>query len=359
MPHLSTDHRREISPFEFFPGWFFYTPVLLQSLWQALQYKDFRLPLIANPTIRLSGMVGESKHEILSLAGTEAQRWIEPYIVLNRTAATVEEQVSTATARMAEANLTFPVVAKPDLGCRGAGVKLINHIDQLHNYIREFPPGARFLLQQKAPYQAEAGIFYVRYPGEPRGNILSITLKYSPSVTGDGIHCLKTLIETHPRAGQLSHLYLSRHKKRLHEVLPAGETFRLAFAGSHSRGAIFRDGNQYITRALTRKMDEILADVDGYYYGRLDIKFRDIRQLMAGKDFSILELNGASSEAAHIWDRNTPLREIFSTLLKQYRILFEIGARQKQRGHQPPSLRSLIRAWQTERQLTRSYPSTD
>lgn len=106
-------------------------------------------------------------------------------------------------------------------------------------------------------------------------------------------------------------------------------------------------------------MDEILADVDGYYYGRLDIKFRDIRQLMVGKDFSILELNGASSEAAHIWDRNTPLREIFSTLLKQYRILFEIGARQKQRGHQPPSLRSLIRAWQTERQLTRSYPSTD
>ncbi len=84
-----------------------------------------------------------------------------------------------------------------------------------------------------------------------------------------------------------------------------------------------------------------------------------MHSLMNGEDFTILEVNGASSEAGHIWDRNTPLREIFSTLLLQYRILFDIGAQQKQRGHQPPSFKSLFTAWQEERRLVQQYPTTD
>jgi len=80
---------------------------------------------------------------------------------------------------------------------------------------------------------------------------------------------------------------------------------------------------------------------------------------MAGENFTILEVNGASSEAAHIWDSETPLLEIFSTLLLQYRLLFQIGAQQKKLGHRTPKIRELLRAWQTERQLVRQYPATD
>ncbi|MDW6004752.1 ATP-grasp domain-containing protein [Vibrio mangrovi] len=359
MPALEADTQRAVSPFEFLPGWLFYAPVVVQSLLLGVRYGDLRLPLVANPTIELSGMVGESKHDILSLAGPQAQKWIAPFITLTRTDEPVEEQTRQAQQTLTQAGLQFPLVAKPDLGCRGAGVRLINHPQQLQDYIAQFPQQARFLLQQKAPYQAEAGIFYVRYPGEKQGRIISVTLKYTPFVVGDGIHTLQELIDMNPRAGQLSHLYLPRHQHRLDWVVPQGEEFQLAFAGSHSRGSIFRDGNRYITKALTQRLDEILADVDGYYYGRLDIKFLDIHHLMAGTDFTILEINGASSEATHIWDRNTSLWEIVTTLLRQYRILFEIGARQKRRGYRPPSLRSLIRAWRTERRLTRHYPTTD
>lgn len=360
MPLLEEDGKRSISPYEFLPAWFFYTPVVIQSLLQGIRYGDLALPLIANPGIHLSGMVGESKHDILSLAGPTAKPWISPFITLTKQDdAAIEAQTEAALAALKEAKLAFPIVAKPDLGCRGVGVKLLQNESQLAQYITSFPDRARYLLQQKAPYQAEAGVFYVRQPDESKGKIISITLKYAPSVVGDGKQTLKQLIESSPRAGQLSHLYLPRHTDKLDWVPAQGEEFQLAFAGSHSRGSIFRDGNQYISSALTAKLDEVLGDVQGFYYGRLDIKFANIEQFMAGEEFTILEINGASSEAAHIWDRNTPLKDIFATLLKQYRLLFQIGAKQKKLGHKVPSLRTLIRAWRHEKSLTEQYPSTD
>ncbi|RBO85879.1 D-alanine--D-alanine ligase [Marinomonas aquiplantarum] len=359
MPILEGDSKRTISPYEFLPTWFFYTPVVLQSVFQGIYYRDFRLPLVANPSIKLSGMVGESKHDIMNLAGGLASMWIATYCVRKKDRSPIEQQLRAALEELKQRDIRFPLVAKPDLGCRGVGVKLLQSEDQLAEYIRSFPFEARFVLQEKAPYKAEAGVFYVRQPGQQKGEIFSITLKYSPSVVGDGRQTLKSLIESHPRAGKLRHLYLPRHQSILDWVPEADEEFQLAFAGSHSRGAIFRDGNQYITEALTRKLDLLLKDVKGYYYGRLDIKFDNLHDFMKGEKFTILELNGASSEAAHIWDRNASLRSIFSVLLKQYRLLYSIGAKQKKRGHRPPALRQLLAAWREEKQLTKEYPSTD
>ncbi len=359
MPALEEDSKRTISPYEFLPTWFFYTPVVLQSVLLGMYYRDFRLPLVANPSIKLSGMVGESKHDIMNLAGGLASVWIATYCVRKKNHWPLKQQLSAALDDLKQHDIRFPLVAKPDLGCRGVGVKLLQSEAQLTEYIQSFPIGARFVLQEKAPYKAEAGVFYVRQPGQQKGEIFSITLKYSPSVVGDGRQNLKSLIEGHPRAGKLRHLYLPRHQDMLDWVPESGEEFQLAFAGSHSRGAIFRDGNQYITEALTRKLDLLLKDVKGYYYGRLDIKFDNLHDFMEGEKFTILELNGASSEAAHIWDRNASLRSIFSVLLKQYRLLYSIGAKQKKRGHQPPSLRQLLAAWREEKKLTKEYPSTD
>lgn len=359
MPILEADTHRSISPYEFLPGWLFYTPVVIQSFFLGLKHFDFALPLIANPSIKLSGMVGESKHDILTLAGPVAEKWISPFITITTTSEPIHQQTQNAIDAMNQYQLAFPVVAKPDLGCRGVGVKLLQSPKQLTDYFSSFPVDARFLIQEKAPYFAEAGIFYVRYPNEKKGKIISITLKYSPLVVGDGISTLKQLIENDSRAGQLTHLYLPRHKEKLNTILEKGKEFQLAFAGSHSRGSIFRDGNQYITEQLAERLDHIFNDLKGFHYGRLDVKFKNINSLMKGDDFTILEINGASSEAAHIWDRNTPLKIIFSTLLLQYKILFEIGALQKQQGHHSPKIKELLAAWKEEKQLTLQYPPTD
>lgn len=140
MPLLvEAANERAISPFEFLPSWFCYAPVVVQSLLLGIYYRDLRLPLVANPTIYLSGMVGESKHDILSLAGDKARRWISPFITCTVNDLPLTEQVKTIEQRLHDADLRFPLVAKPDLGCRGVGVKLIQSQEQLSEYLRRFP----------------------------------------------------------------------------------------------------------------------------------------------------------------------------------------------------------------------------
>ena len=110
-------------------------------------------------------------------------------------------------------------------------------------------------------------------------------------------------------------------------MIPAGSPFRLVFSASHCRGAVFRNGGQLITAELTQALDRIFDDIPDFYYGRLDIKFRDVESLRAGRDLQIIEINGASSESIHIWDRQTGFLSAVKTLLQQYRTLFTLGLR--------------------------------
>lgn len=357
MPKLNSDGP-VTSWFEFWPSKLIYAPVFAYWLLQSIRYRSMTLPLLANPTIFLSGMVGESKSQILNLAGDYARQLIEPFVTINVTEK-IDAVLAQALTAMDEANLTFPIVAKPDQGCRGAGVKLLKDIQQLESYIEQFPRNQIFLLQRKADFVPEAGVFYIRHPEQAQGGIFSLTLKYTPYVIGDGVSTIEQLIERDERANQLRYLYLERHRECLASILPEGEKFALVFSGSHCRGSIFRNGEAYITEALRQKMDDILQDVDGFYYGRLDIKFRDIESFIQGENFSIVEINGASSEATHIWDNRSTLKDVYRALFYQYGTLFKIGQSHRKHGLQPPSMRTLIKAWRQDKKLVVSYPETD
>lgn len=357
MPKLQ-EVVRPLSFFEFWPGYLFYIPVVFQWLWLSMWHRGGSLPLIANPSIPLSGMVGEAKSDIYSIATGVARDKIAPWIVLEGGAYSTDG-LGKAVQQLQSSGLDFPLVAKPDMGCRGAGVQTLSNHAELARYLEVFPETGRIVLQKLVPYEAEAGVFYVRYPGSKTGEIISLTLKYPPYVTGDGVSTLRQLIEQDPRAGQLKHLYLRRHSEQLSDVLPKGQPFRLAFTGSHSRGCIFRDGREYITRELVESFDQVSDHLTEFYYGRFDIRFRDIDTLMTGRHYYILEVNGASSEAAHIWDCRSSLAEAFRVLLFQYRTLFRLGAINRRRGFSPPSLAELFKAWRREKRLVRHYPETE
>jgi hypothetical protein len=115
-------------------------------------------------------------------------------------------------------------------------------------------------LQRYVPHESEVGIFNCRKPGQPRGRLLSITLKYFPYVYGDGRSTLRELILA---------------DARLDQALARGEPPRLAFAGSHSRGAIFRNGTELATEAMLELFDEISKRLPEFYFGRFDIRFED------------------------------------------------------------------------------------
>jgi hypothetical protein len=161
---------------------------------------------------------------------------------------------------------------------------------------------------------------------------------------------LRELIEQDRRAGPLAHIYLPRHKDRLDMVLNAGEPFRIAFAGSHSRGTIFRNGSRFVTERMTDAFDAIAKDVREFYFGRFDVRFESIADLQAGRNFSIVEI---------IWDRNTTLREAYGALMRQYAAMWEIGAINAQRGFRPARARDLYRAYRDEAKLWPQYPLTE
>ncbi len=350
---------RVTSFFEFWPMWLFYMPVVLQWLILAIRYRSLSLPLIANPAIPLSGMVGVPKSAVFEQAGSQAQQKILPWCVYEVSKESVDQQVAVVRELLAAHELQFPLVGKPNIGCRGAGVKLLHDAPALAQYIARFPLGGQIQFQQLAPWEAEAGVFYTRYPDAAHGAITSLTLKYTPGVVGNGVATLGELVAADPRAGGLQHLYQQRHKAQWNSVLQAGEKFRLVFSASHCRGAVFRDASEHATEKLTRALDTLFADIPDYYYGRLDIKFKDIDSLRAGLEFAVIEINGASSESINIWDRNTSFFKAILTLLQQYHTLFKLGNANRRLGHTPPGILALYRAWRHENKLTKQYPTND
>ena len=236
MPELDMSGK-QTSAFEFWPTWVMYLPVVLQSLVLAVRHGSLTLPLIANPRLPLSGMVGIGKSRLLGQARGDCAQTILPWFLHTRTEAGLEYQVAQIERRLSTDGRSWPVVCKPDIGCRGNGVKLVDDVDQLQQALDCYPVGAKMMIQALASWEPEAGVFYVRQPEEANGRIISMALKYTPYVIGDGVSTLRQLIESDPRAGGLIHLYLSRHRQALNQIIAAGEPYRLVFSASHCRGA--------------------------------------------------------------------------------------------------------------------------
>lgn len=349
---------RLLSPFEFWPDWLFYAPVALQWAALALRYRSLTLPTAANPCIKAGGLVGESKTEILDLVQGEARALVAPYasfmVTGNRDA-----DLAAARGAMQGASLAFPLVAKPDLGCNGTGVRVVADLAELAAWLAAFPPGERAILQTLLTEEGEAGLFYIREPGAPAGRVTSITLKYAPEVVGDGVATLETLIRRDPRAGRLTHLYLPRLAARLAEVPPSGERVRLVFTGNHVKGAIFRDGGDHATPALAAAVERVARAIPGFHFGRFDVRFASIAALRQGEGFRIIEINGAGSEATHIWDPSTRLVDAYAAQFFHYHAAFMIGRANRARGHRPLGVRETLRLWRQQKRLMASYPMND
>jgi hypothetical protein len=360
MPPLDTAGP-PLSVYEFWPMQVFYLPVFAHVLWLMLRHRSVTLPTAANPSFPGGGLVGEEKSEVLRLLNDAVPEWVAPFVRVDRPRAggTPGTEAAAALAALHAAGLDLPVVAKPDLGCRGVGVRLVRSEDDLVRYIAGFPAGASIILQRYVPFEGEAGVFYARVPGEARGRIISLTLKYFPHVVGDGHTTLRDLILADPRAGRLPHLYLHRHADRLDRIVPLGEAVRLAFAGSHSRGTIFRDGTHLVTPALTERFDAIAKALPEFWFGRFDVRFERFTDVQAGHGFTIVELNGAGAESTHIWDRRTPLLRAWADLFRQNALLFAVGAANRRRGFRPSGIAAFWRRWRLEKRLTPQYPTTD
>ena len=322
---------------EFWPSWLFNLPVVVWVLVLAVRYRSLALFTLANPGIPDGGFVGESKSAILAHLPTE---WVMPWSVL--APGTVETRLGSLRQMMAERRWAFPLVFKPDVGQRGAAVRWISNEETARVYLMTVEGAVVVQVPHEGPF--EAGVFYVRDPTERYGRIVSITDKRFPVVTGDGGSTLAELVALHERFRVQARVFHARLADRWHQVPAAGERVALGRAGNHCQGTEFLDGQWLATPALERRVDSIAKHFPGFFFGRFDVRYHSREGFMAGQEFAIIELNGVTSEATHIYDPSASLLTGWATLMRHWSLAFAIGAKNRARGLRPASAGSLARA---------------
>ncbi|PWJ42971.1 ATP-grasp domain-containing protein [Sediminitomix flava] len=312
----------KIKAWEYWPWQVVYAPIFIYGTWLAIKARSAFFFSATNPGIQNGGLLGESKSAILKLI---PQDFIPKTLLFPS-----EIQLHTITESLEKENLFYPLIAKPDVGERGRWVEKIENEKELSDYLQQIQ--IPFLIQEYIDYPLEVGIFYYRFPSATKGSVSSIVVKELLSVQGDGKSTLQELILDSPRAFLQWETLKYKYAEELNLVLERGEQKVLESIGNHCRGTKFINGNDFITTELENSIDHIAQQIDGFYYGRFDLRCTSWEDLYAGKNIKIMELNGAKAEPAHIYHPNFPINKAYKTLFKHWNILGKISAENHKNG---------------------------
>nr|WP_299486289.1 D-alanine--D-alanine ligase [uncultured Allomuricauda sp.] len=313
----------KLTHWEYWPLWAIYYPLFPVWLYYSIKARSFFFFNASNPSMKNGGMAMESKMEIYKMI---PKQHIPQTVFISK-----DEQPEVALECVLNAEISFPFIAKPDIGMKAFGVDKIHNKDDFKHYFSKTPEN--FLVQELIPYSKEVGIFYVRKPGEKKGKITGIVSKEFLSVTGDGQSSILQLIKKDPR----SHLQLKVLQKRfgfkLNQVLNKDEEFILVPFGSHTRGAKFVDDTHRLNAGLLKVIDDICSKIEDFHYGRLDVLHNSLEDLSNGENFSIIEINGAGGEATHIYDPKHSLWFAWKEITRHWGMLNEISIINHKKGH--------------------------
>lgn len=308
---------------EYWPYWAYYYPLIPYFLYLAIRFRHTCFFSPANPGILTGGLGFESKYStLLKIPGEWTPKSIQAPAGLSR---------PVWTQKLASAGIGFPLIAKPDIGFRGFLVKKIRNPEELESYLAAYP--VDFILQEYVDFPMEFGILYHRFPASDKGEITSITLKEFLQVEGNGTATLRELIRAEPRAL----LQLERIEQSgaydLDSVPPKQEKISLGAIGNHSKGTRFINGMHLLDEQLLATFDRIASRIDGFFYGRFDLRAKSWDSLRTGTDFFILELNGVCSEPTHIYDQSkSTYWTALGSLFFHWNLVGRIGMANRKKG---------------------------
>jgi hypothetical protein len=301
-------------------------------------------------------MAGEGKLEYFRGMGPLARSVTADHCAVFNDGTATEASLQQA---IAAEGLAFPLVAKPDLGLCGYGVRLLADMAALRDYLAVFPQGETVVLQRYLPQEGEAGIFYARDPATDEGRVVGLALRYFPRVTGDGRSTVAELVAADVRARRIARSPRHRCSVPPDSVPAAGQQVRLATIGSTRVGGLYRNGASLVTPELVRAIDAVARDMPDFRFGRFDVRYESLRELAAGRGFTIMEVNGAGSEAIEAWDPDIGLVQGLRMVFAKQRLLFAIGAAQRKAGVRPIGLLELARLNRRQNRLVSRYPPSN
>lgn len=299
-----------------------YIPIYVVFIGLCIRVRSFFFFSASNPSILNGGFLMESKKAIYDIIPDVYY----PKTIFFET----ETDGNFVLQQLNRQDFHYPLIGKPDIGGRGRGVKKLNNDQDVLAYASA--SRLDFLIQEFVPLKNEAGIFYYRFPDRQTGCISGIVRKEFLTVTGDGHLTIRELCKKDKRYV----LQLKALEKQLgdgfNEVLAPGVKKELVPYGNHSRGAKFIDDSALIDAQLIKSIDNICRKVQGFYYGRLDIRYNTWEELKQGKNFSIIELNGAGSEPTHMYDPRHSLFFAWKEIIRHWVILLRISRQNHEKG---------------------------
>ena len=282
---------KKLFNWEYWPTPMFYIPNIPFAFYHAIKAKNLVFYTAVNPTIENSGIGTESKYKTMQLIPKEYL----PITIFHKANSSIE----TTLYKIKKLKISYPLIAKPDIGFRGFLVEKIENENELIKYLEKYP--IDILVQEFLTEKNECGIFYLRFPDDYRGKITSITLKEFLHIVGDGVHTIDELILLDKRAKNYIDVIKKNTMIPLDTILDKGLKVQLSEIGNHSKGTQFINGNHLISKKLEETITHLNKQVDGWFYGRIDIKYNSFEDLENG-NFKILELNGILAEPTHIYD---------------------------------------------------------
>ena len=319
---------------EYWPVYIFNIPVLGIWIWNAIKARDFFFFTLTNPGIETGGFFGESKSGILR----HIPDAFKPLTVLIKAPAN-EEALQKV---MQESGLSFPVIAKPEVGERGWLISRINSMDELIKYTRNHPIDT--ILQSYVELPLELSIMAYSMPDGSASAVTSICEKHFLQIKGDGRSSIGDLILAQDRAVLQFEKLRDHFGHRWHEILANGEIMILEPIGNHCRGTMFLDRNREIDEAITAQIVPLLRTMPGVFYGRFDMRVGSWQALREGRDIRVLEFNGTGSDPAHIYQPGYSLWKAYRDMAFHWHLMYLISRQNKGLGHPPVTFKKIISA---------------
>lgn len=314
--------------FEYWPFWLFYIPMYFYGIYLALKSRSAMYFSATNPGMKYSGVMGESKFKVLMSIPKEYR----PKTVFLSSST----PYSSIIEKIQEHQLSYPFIVKPDAGERGKDVEMINSEAELKKYLTG--KSSALNIQEFIDLDLEFGIMYHRMPGENKGTITSVVQKGFLFVTGDGKSNLLDLMKQEIRIVNRLNYFEKKYIENLGLVLSEGQKKYLEPIGNHCRGTTFYNANHIINDQLIRVFNDIALQIEGFYYGRFDLKVNSLEDLYKGKNMKIIELNGVSSEVAHIYDPNYKLIQAYKDVFAHMKYIYQIAKKNHNAGYPYDSL---------------------
>jgi hypothetical protein len=313
--------------YEYWPVWVVYFPAFFYWLYLSLRARTFTYFITTNPGLENGGAFGGSKEIILSKIGED----YKPRTMHVNASMDYSQFLEIFN----ESAFLFPIICKPDEGERGYRVKKVFSFDELESYFQT--SNGTFIIQDYINYPEEYGVLFYRYPSGKTG-ITSLTTKRFLSVTGDGTSTVEQLLRKSTRARMQIERLLKERPNLLKHIPSDTEQIVVEPIGNHCKGTEFINCCHLINEQLIETFDKITKPINGFYYGRFDLKVTSLEDLYQGKNIKIMELNGTNSEAIHIYSKEMNIVKAYKAIFYNMKIVFEIAMENKAKGVKSPSV---------------------